>query len=98
MDVLPRQQWPISFLLNQCMGLSGTRYLIAKDVQGTISFGTTNAMAGAQWTAMVEEALRKNGLLVIHVTPRLVQVIPADKLDQYRKAGLVKTGDINSGH
>jgi hypothetical protein len=74
-----------------------TRYLIAKEVVGrTVSFGTTNTLDGTQWAAAAEDALRKDGLLPIHVTPRLVQVIPQSKLDEYRKAGLVKTGDIKS--
>jgi hypothetical protein len=80
------------------MWMSGTHYMIAREVaRGTVSFGTTNTLDGTQWAAAAEEALRKNGLLLIHITPRLVQVIPESKLDEYRKASLVKTGDINSG-
>jgi hypothetical protein len=93
----PVQQWPISYLLHQCMWASGTHYMIAKEVAGqTVSFGTTNTLDGVQWATAAEEALSRNGLLLIHVTPRLVQVIPEGKLDDYRKAGLVKTGDIKS--
>ena len=76
---------------------SGTRYLIAKEVQaGSVSFGTTNTLNGTQWAAAAEEALRNNGLLLIRLNPKLVQVIPQDKLDVYRKAGLVKDSDIKS--
>ena len=44
------------------------------------------------WAAAVEEALRTNGLVLIRVRPDLVQVLPCNKLEEYRKAGLVKTG------
>ena len=94
----PVQQWPISYLLHQCMWNSGTRYMIAKELAGqTVSFGTTNTLDGAQWAAAAEDALRKKGLILIRVRPKLVLVIPEGKLDQYRKAGLVKTGDLDSG-
>jgi len=74
------------------MWISGTRYLIAREVQGEVRFGTTNSMNGTQWAAAAEQALRDDGLLLIRVKPKVVQVIPKGKLDDYQKAGLVKDG------
>ncbi len=86
----PPENWDISRLLYQCMWVSGTRYLIAKDVRGEIRFGTTNALNGSEWAAAAEHALQENGMAVIHVRPKLVQVVPNSQLQEYRKAGLVE--------
>jgi hypothetical protein len=40
--------------------------------------------------AAVEKAISDNGWLLIPENRRLVKVIPKDKLEKYRKAGLVK--------
>jgi hypothetical protein len=47
-------------LLNQCMDVGGTQYLIEKKVAaGSVNFGSTNALNGAQWIAAFEDALQK---------------------------------------
>jgi hypothetical protein len=95
-------------LLNQCMEVSGTRYLIAVEIAGAVEFGGTNALNGAQWVAAVEHAIETSGpvvcydyakkrnfqdtLLLIHERPGLVKVVPRSKLTEYQKAGLVKAG------
>ncbi len=84
------RRWGIFELLDQCMWISGTCYLIAREVQGEVRFGTTNILNGAQWAAAAEQALRDEGMLVIRIKPKMVQVIPKGKLEEYRKAGLVK--------
>jgi hypothetical protein len=56
----------------------------------TVYFGNTNALNGAQLVAAVEKAISDNGWLLIPENRRLVKVIPKDKLEKYRKAGLVK--------
>ncbi|HWQ93768.1 MAG TPA: hypothetical protein VN673_19050 [Clostridia bacterium] len=96
----------ISGLLNQCMEVSGTQYLIAVEIAGYVEFGSTNALNGAQWVAAFEHALETSGpvlcydyakkrnfqdtLLLIRETPRVVKVLPRSKLADYRKAGLVR--------
>ncbi len=98
----------IQSLLNQCMELSGTRYLIAVEIAGVVEFGSTNALNGAQWVAAVEHAIETSGpvvcydfakkrnfkdtLLLIHERAGLVKVVPRSKLTEYQKAGLVKAG------
>ncbi len=85
------EEWDISRLLHQCMWVSKTRYLIAKDVQGRIRFGTTNSLNGNQWAAAAERALRDNGMVVIRLKPKLVQVVREASLQDYIKAKLVET-------
>ena len=77
--------------LNQCGKLTGTRYLIAREAWGRkTSFGSTNLFNGAQFVAAFEQALRDDGLLLIIVRRGVVKVVLKNKLDEYRKAGLVK--------
>lgn len=46
-------------LLNQCMEVSGWRYLIDKDVAaGSVKFGPDKVMNGAEWVAAFENALQ----------------------------------------
>ncbi len=48
-------------LLNQCMEVTGVRYVIAKDVAaGTIEFGHTNTLNGTQWAAAFTDALQNS--------------------------------------
>ncbi len=84
------EEWDIARLLHQCMWVSRTRYLIAKDVRGAIRFGTTNSLNGNQWAAAAERALRDNGMVVIHLKPKLVQVVPRASLQDYIRAKLVE--------
>ena len=104
----PVQLCSIDGLLNQCMEVTGTRYLIAVEVAGAVEFGSTNALSGAQWAAAFEHAIetsdsvmcydyvKKRGfqdtLLLIRERPGVVKVVPRTKLAEYQKAGLVKAG------
>ncbi|HEY1718609.1 MAG TPA: sigma-70 family RNA polymerase sigma factor [Verrucomicrobiae bacterium] len=55
----PVQLCSISGLLNQCMEISGWRYLIDKDVSaGTVKFGSQKEMTGEEWVAAFENALQ----------------------------------------
>lgn len=104
----PVQLCSIHGLLNQCMDVTGTQYLIAVEVAGAVEFGSTNALNGAQWAAAFEHAIETSGpvicydfakkrnfqdtLLVIRERPGLVKIVPRTKLVEYEKAGLVKAG------
>lgn len=104
----PTQSFGITALLNQCMEVSGTQYLVAVEIAGVVEFGTTNSLNGALWVAAFENALEnsrpvvcydyakkrnfQDTLLLIRETRGVVKVIPRSKLDDYRKAGLVKGG------
>ena len=90
------------------MEVSGTQYLVAVEIAGVVEFGTTNSLNGALWVAAFENALEnsrpvvcydyakkrnfQDTLLLIRETRGVVKVIPRSKLDDYRKAGLVKGG------
>jgi hypothetical protein len=88
------QQCGLRFLLRQCANINGKRYLVSIEALSldaqTVYFGNTNALNGAQLVAAVEKAISDNGWLLIPENRRLVKVIPKDKLEKYRKAGLVK--------
>lgn len=87
-------------LLNQCMEVSGTRYVIWKDVAaGTVEFGHTNALNGNQWVAAFEEALkngkvewydfktkefRRENLALTRYDHKTVVVVPQSQVDKYR--------------
>jgi len=104
----PARPCSIDGLLNQCMEVNGTQYLIAVEIAGAVEFGHTNALNGAQWVAAFEHALETSGpvvcydwakkrnfqdtLLLIREKRRVVKVIPRSKLAEYQKAGLVKAG------
>ena len=104
----PVQPCSIDGLLNQCMEVTGTRYLIAVEIAGAVEFGSTNALNGTQWVAAFEHAIEtsdpvicydyakkrnfQDTLLLIRERPGLVKVVPRSKLAEYQKAGLVKTG------
>lgn len=88
------QQGDLRFLLRHCANINGKRYLVPiealrLDAQ-TVYFGNTNTLNGAQFVAAVEKAMNDAGWLLIPENRRLVKVIPKDKLEEYRKAGLVK--------
>ncbi len=104
----PVQLCSIGGLLNQCMEVAGTHYLIAVEVAGAVEFGSTNALNGAQWVAAFEHAIElsnpvicydyakkrnfQDTLLLIRERPGVVKVVPRTKLAEYQKAGLVKGG------
>lgn len=87
------------------MTVTGARYLMAKEVSaGSVVFGHTNVLNGAQWVAAFEAALQTNqpdcfdyaakrtrpeNLLLIREKPGVVKVIPPSRLADYQKAGLV---------
>src|SRR5438876_1769578 len=55
----PTNRCSIHGLLNQCMEVSGVRFVIARDVAGgSIQFGHTNSLNGLQWVTAFTEALR----------------------------------------
>ena len=92
-------------LLNQSMQVTGTRYLIAYEAAaGSVQFGHSNILNGAQWVAAFEAALQTNqpecfnfqtkrtgreNLLLIRERSGVVKVIPTSRLADYQKAGLV---------
>jgi hypothetical protein len=104
----PVQLCGIQGLLNQCMEVSGTQYLIAVEIAGSVEFGSTNALNGSQWVAAFEHAIEtservvcydyakkrnfQDTLLLIRERPGLVKVVPRSKLAEYQKAGLVEAG------
>jgi hypothetical protein len=104
----PVQPCSIHGLLNQCMEVTGTQYLIAVEIVGTVEFGSTNTLNGAQWVAAFEDAISTSNsvacydyakkrhfqdtLLLIRERRGLVKVVPRTKLVEYQKAGLVKAG------
>jgi hypothetical protein len=102
----PVQLCSIHGLLNQCMEITGTKYLIAVEVAGAVEFGHTNTLNCAQWVAAFEHAIEtsrpvvcydfakkrnfQDTLLVIREEPGMVKIVPRTKLTEYQKAGLVK--------
>jgi hypothetical protein len=53
----------IEGLLNQCMQVSGTRYLMPVGVAaGVVQFGHTNVLDGPHWVAAFENALQSNAV------------------------------------
>lgn len=90
----PVQLCSVQGLLDECMQVTGTRYLIAREALGwTVDFGHTNTLNGSQWVAAFEQTLRADGLLLLTNKPGVVKVIPRSKLQDYRKAGLVKNNE-----
>jgi hypothetical protein len=79
--------------LQMCMRMTGKRYFVAREAPNRISFSPTNTLNGAQWVAAFEQAARDNGLVLLQVSKRNVKVIPKNKLEEYRKAGLIKRGN-----
>jgi hypothetical protein len=104
----PVQPCSIHGLLNQCMEVTGTQYLIAVEIAGAVDFGSTNVLNGAQWAAAFEHAIEtskevvcydyakkrnfEDTLVLIREKSGVVKVVPSTKLAEYQKAGLVKTG------
>lgn len=100
------QLFSIQGMLNQCTEVSGTRYLIAVEIAGTVNFGSTNTLSGSKWTAAVEHTLEttdkvlcydyartrnfQDSLLLIRESPGEVKIVPRTKLAAYQSAGLIK--------
>ena len=65
--VTPVQPCSIEGLLNQCMEVSGTHYLVAVEIAGGgVQFGSTNVLNGAQWVAAFEHALETNSSVLCY--------------------------------
>ena len=59
--ISPVQRCSIGGLLNQCMELSGRRYLIDKEVAaGSVKFGNSKVLNGEEWLTAFESALQTN--------------------------------------
>jgi RNA polymerase sigma factor (sigma-70 family) len=59
--ITPVQRCSVSGLLNQCMEVSGWRYLIDNGVSaGSVEFGCPRAYNGQEWVAAFENALQTN--------------------------------------
>jgi hypothetical protein len=102
----PVRTCSIQGLLDECMEVTGTRYLVAVEIAGPVEFGTTNVLTGPQWVQAFERAIESSKsviyydyakkrnfmdtLLVIHERPGLVKILPASKLADYQNAGLVR--------
>jgi RNA polymerase sigma factor (sigma-70 family) len=59
--ISPAQRCSINGLLNECMEVSGWRYLMDKDVAaGGVQFGCPKVFNGEEWVAAFENALQTN--------------------------------------
>ena len=59
--ISPVQRCSINGLLNQCMEMSGWRYLMDKEVSaGSVNFGCIQSLNGEEWIAAFENALQTN--------------------------------------
>jgi hypothetical protein len=59
--ISPVQRSSISGLLDQCMELSGWRYLVDKEVSaGSVKFGNSKVLNGEEWLTAFENALQTN--------------------------------------
>ncbi len=88
-------------LLNQCMEVSGVRYVIAKDVAaGSVQFGHTNTLNGAQWVKAFTDALqtrqpewwdsqartfRKEDLVLLTNGATTVLVLPKEMAPEFQR-------------
>lgn len=96
----PTKACSIHGLLNQCTELTGVQYVIAKDVAaGSIQFGHSNTLNGAQWVAAVTEALqsgqpewwdsqlrrfRRENLVLVTNDVRTVLVLPRTMVHEFQ--------------
>jgi len=57
--ISPAESCSIHGILNECMEVSGWRYLIEKDIAGgSVKFGADKVMNGVEWVAAFESALQ----------------------------------------
>jgi hypothetical protein len=98
----PTNRCSIHGLLNQCTEVTGVRYVIAKDVAaGTVMFGPTNTLNGAQWVNAFTEALQtgqpewwdsknkkfcQENLVLLTNGPRMVLVLPREMLREFQRS------------
>lgn len=87
-------------LLNQCMDVGGTEYLIEKNVAGgSVNFGSPVVLNGAQWIAAFERALqndqpqwwdsekkgfRKENLVFLRYSRRITLVLSPETAKEYQ--------------
>jgi hypothetical protein len=87
-------------LLNQCLEVGGTEYFIEKSVAaGSVNFGSTKVLNGAQWIAAFESALqndrpewwdaekkgfRKENLVLLRYNKRTVLVLSPATAKEYQ--------------
>jgi hypothetical protein len=97
----PPTRCSIHGLLNQCNSVTGTRYYILKEVAGgSVDFGHTNVLKGAQWVAAFEHELqhgklewydsttkkfRHENLTLIPHGKRAIIVVPKSLAEKYRR-------------
>jgi hypothetical protein len=88
--------------LNQCMDVTGVRYVIARDVAaGTVEFGHPNTLNGDQWVKAFTEALetgqpewwdskagrfRKEKLILLTNSPATVLVLPQETAREFQRS------------
>ena len=97
--VSPVRGCSINGLLNQCMEVSGWRYLIDTNVAaGSVQFGCAKAMNGKEWVAAFENTLqtekpewwenkhmrRENLVLIRFPEQKTVLVLPKEKATKYQ--------------
>lgn len=97
----PKRGCSIYGLLSQCMEVTGVRYVVAKDVAaGSVEFGSTNTLNGAQWAKAFTEALesgrpewwdsqtkafRKENLILVTNGARTVLVLPKEMAHEFQR-------------
>jgi len=88
-------------LLNQCMEITGVRYVLPREVAaGTFEFGHTNTLNGAQWASAVTDALQggrvewwdsqagrfsREPLVFLTNGPRTVLILPRALVPEFRR-------------
>ena len=88
-------------ILNQCMTIGGTEYLIEKGVSaGSVMFGPTNVLNGEQWIKAFEAALqtaepewhdfrrkefRKENLVLLRHNKRTVLVLSKETAEEFQR-------------
>ncbi len=99
-------------LLNQCMEVSGTKYLIAVEASAcAVDFGHSNTLNGTQWVSAFESTITnqpvscydftlkhffEDRLVLIRERKNLVKIVPHSKLSEYQKAGLIEVKSVGN--
>ena len=97
----PKGRCSIHGLLNQCMEVTGVRYVIAREVAaGSVEFGATNTLNGAQWAKAFTTALetgqpewwdsaarkfRHENLVLLTNDAKTVLVLPSEMAQEFRR-------------
>ena len=96
----PDARCSIHGLLNQCMEINGVTYMIPRDVAaGSVFFGHSNVLYGAQWVSAFTDALKTNqlewwdsktkkfrreNLILLTNGPRAVLVLPSEMAEEFQ--------------